>query len=132
MTLFDLPEEPETKREKKPKLGRYERVMKLLQEERDPYKVFVDFDDQCPSEKHFKFIDLFSGAGGMTLGFSNAGFEPVASVEVVPVASATHERNFPTCKHFCGEIKDFSPKKWLGNNLDSIHLVVGGPPCQGF
>ncbi|HYO62872.1 MAG TPA: DNA cytosine methyltransferase [Pyrinomonadaceae bacterium] len=132
MSLFDLPEVDKTTRAKKPKLGRYQRVMKLLQEEQDSYKVFVDFDDRRPSEKRFNFIDLFSGAGGMTLGFSDAGFEPVASVEVSSVASATHERNFPNCKHFCGNIVDFSPAEWLGDNRDSIQLVVGGPPCQGF
>ena len=62
-----------------------------------------------------------------------AGYNPVASVELVPIASATHQRNFPQCRHFCGDITDFDPISWL-NEIGSpeIHVVTGGPPCQGF
>ncbi len=132
MPLFELQGSDKTKRNKKPRLGRYENIMRLLQQEHDPYKKFINFNDERPPEKLFKFIDLFSGAGGMTLGFSHAGFEPVASVELSTIASATHKRNFPNCKHFSDDITKFSPSQWLDSDLDLIHLVTGGPPCQGF
>lgn len=65
----------------------------------------------------------------MTLGLKWAGLKPVASVEISPVASATHKRNFPTCHHFCGDIQDFDSKSWL-SQIDSpeIQVVSGGPP----
>jgi DNA (cytosine-5)-methyltransferase 1 len=78
-------------------------------------------------------VDLFCGAGGITQGLVQAGFKALASVETSPVASATHERNFPQCHHFCGDIEDFSPKSWLQKiGSPEVNIVVGGPPCQGF
>lgn len=43
----------------------------------------------------YKYIDLFCGAGGLSLGFSQAGFENVFSVEVNPAFAKTYEKNFP-------------------------------------
>ena len=42
-------------------------------------------------------IDLFSGAGGLSLGFEQAGFDVVAAVEVDPIHAAVHKFNFPHC-----------------------------------
>ena len=42
-----------------------------------------------------KAIDLFSGVGGMSLGFEQAGFDIVSAVEIDPVHSAAHHYNFP-------------------------------------
>ncbi|MDJ0661245.1 MAG: DNA cytosine methyltransferase [Crocosphaera sp.] len=76
---------------------------------------------------------MFSGAGGITQGLSQAGFNPVASVEINPIASATHTRNFPNCHHFCGDIQHFKSEDCLQQtNCNQIHIVSGGPPCQGF
>jgi DNA (cytosine-5)-methyltransferase 1 len=87
---------------------------------------------QCVSP-NYNFIDLFCGAGGITQGLLQAGFQPVASVEISPVASATHRRNFPQCHHFSGDIHDFKPQQWLAQiGSPKVHLVIGGPPCQGF
>ena len=81
----------------------------------------------------YNFIDLFSGAGGITQGLSQAGLKPVASVEINPIASATYKRNFPNCHHFCGDIQAFKSEDWLQQiNCNGIHIVSGGPPCQGF
>ena len=124
---------PTKPRLKKARLGRYEAVKKSLNAESDRYKQFVEVQNFAPPYAPFHFVDLFSGAGGITQGMQAAGFNPVASVESVPVASATHQRNFPTCRHFCGDIADFDPVSWLAPlRLPRIHLVTGGPPCQGF
>ncbi|MEB3829186.1 DNA cytosine methyltransferase [Phormidium sp. CCY1219] len=80
-------------------------------------------------------VDLFAGAGGMTLGFEQAGFDVLAAVEVDPVHCAIHCYNFPLWKVFCksveemtgGEIRD---KSSIGDR--AIDVVFGGPPCQGF
>lgn len=101
------------KKQKKAKLGRYERIQRDLETEIDPYKIFVQVETSVTPNHEYTFIDTFCGAGGMTQGFVNGGFTPVASVEINPIASATHRRNFPQCHHLCGDIKDFSPKQIL-------------------
>lgn len=121
---------------KKVKLGRYERLQRELEVnyEDDPAKIFIDISENTSSfNSNYTFLDLFSGAGGFTQGLLQAGFQPIASVEHHPIASATYVKNFPNCHHFCGNIEDFNPIEWLGKiETPEIHLVIGGPPCQGF
>ncbi|MBE9146370.1 DNA cytosine methyltransferase [Planktothrix mougeotii] len=122
------------KKQKKAKSGRYEKLQRqLLTTQRDPYQAFIDIDNQSVSSFNYNFIDLFCGAGGFTQGLVQAKFNPVASIEINSIASATHQNNFPSCNHFCGDIHEFNPIKSLEKlHFPPIHLVVGGPPCQGF
>lgn len=119
---------------KKPKLGRYDRIKRELEtRDNDPNKLFVDVLNGQKLAGKVGFVDLFSGAGGITCGLKQAGYEPKISVEMVEVASQTHKRNFPTCEHFCGDISEFKIHEMLSKGqLEDVHLVVGGPPCQGF
>lgn len=135
LSLFSSDENPlSAPRQKQVKLGRYERIQRQLEtDDSDPYKIFIDIKSPLLPASGYTFVDLFCGAGGMTQGLVQAGFQPVASVEANPIASATHQKNFPKCHHFCGDIKSFSPQQWLSQiNSPEVHLVVGGPPCQGF
>jgi len=80
-------------------------------------------------------VDLFAGAGGMTLGFEQAGFDVLASVEIDPIHCATHKFNFPLWSVLCQDIafttgKDIRIIPAIGNK--EIDIVFGGPPCQGF
>lgn len=78
-------------------------------------------------EKKFKAISLFSGAGGMDLGFEKAGFEIIWANDFNKAACETHSQNFKTTIR-CGSITDFDYEK----DLPACDLVFGGPPCQGF
>lgn len=80
-------------------------------------------------------IDLFAGAGGMSLGFEQAGFDVVAAVEVDPIHAAVHAYNFPDCAVIAKSVVGLSGEeiRAAGNvGRRPIDLVVGGAPCQGF
>jgi DNA (cytosine-5)-methyltransferase 1 len=134
MELFDTVDTDllsRTQRQKKPRLGRYERLAVAIETySDDPYKIWVSKEDFQQPLLEYNFIDLFCGCGGLTQGFLQAGMNPIGAVEIVEVAANTHKLNFPSCKCFNGDIKDLSPSKYFGNG--KIHLVIGGPPCQGF
>jgi DNA (cytosine-5)-methyltransferase 1 len=78
-------------------------------------------------------IDFFAGAGGMSLGFEQAGFDVKIAVEIDPIHCATHEFNFPQTKIICQSIIDVDIEqiKQILKNQD-IDVIFGGPPCQGF
>lgn len=132
-TLFPELEEAKPVRAKKAKLGRYERVGRDLNQQRCEWKTWVDVTQVAPPGREFNFVDLFCGAGGLTLGLRQAGFRPLAGVEIVPIACETHRRNFPECRLFEGDVRDFNPQKWIEGRCDNapVHVVAGGPPCQG-
>jgi DNA (cytosine-5)-methyltransferase 1 len=71
-------------------------------------------------------LDLFAGAGGLTLGFERAelGFLPVYGVEIEPAAARTFKRNFG-CPVYDGPIEDL-------DTFEDADVILGGPPCQGF
>jgi len=80
-------------------------------------------------------VDLFCGAGGMSLGFEQAGFDVVAAFDVEAWNIATHKKNFPKTKAVALDLAKVSGKTLreharLGNR--TIDVVFGGPPCQGF
>lgn len=79
-------------------------------------------------------LDLFCGAGGMSLGFERAGFDIALGIDVDGYHIATHERNFPYGKSLCRSVSELTAGgicAVLGSQID-IDLVIGGPPCQGF
>jgi DNA (cytosine-5)-methyltransferase 1 len=80
-------------------------------------------------------IDLFAGAGGMSLGFEQAGFDVAAAVEVDPIHCAVHEYNFPRTAVICSSVVGLTAERIrrearLGDT--EVACLFGGPPCQGF
>lgn len=96
------------------------------------------FPPACPVA-----IDLFSGAGGLSLGLEQAGFEVGAAVERAKGPAATHRRNFPDtpllrrdirwlrAAHVREAVRNGFSSRGLGWSGE-IALTAGGPPCQGY
>ena len=78
-------------------------------------------------------IDLFCGAGGLTLGLKRAGFNVVAGVELYPEIAKTYRANHPEIKLLIKDVREVTGKELFQlAKLKSIDLLAGCPPCQGF
>lgn len=75
-----------------------------------------------------KAIDLFSGAGGMSLGLHRAGWETIAAIEWDAYACQTYKKNHPTVEIFQNDAREVDFRQWFGE----VDLLAGGPPCQPF
>lgn len=115
---------------KTPRLARYEGVAQRLLEKYDASRVFVDITNPQKKVSSFGVLDLFAGAGGISLGFEKADFNVLCAVEIVDVAAETHRRNFPNSEVYCGDIGEFKPNEFVSSA--EVDIVIGGPPCQGF
>lgn len=79
--------------------------------------------------------DLFCGAGGLSLGFQQAGFEIAFANDIDPDCSNTFELNHPGTKFFPCSIEDLTTSEIIsttGIGRADIDILIGGPPCQGF
>ena len=78
-------------------------------------------------------IDLFSGAGGLSLGLEQGGFSIVAAADSDPVAIETHAANIPGLT-WVGDLTD--PTEFVDQldrwGIKNVDLLAGGPPCQPF
>ncbi|QIQ72088.1 DNA cytosine methyltransferase [Pseudomonas coronafaciens] len=88
------------------------------------------------SGQKIKTLSLFSGAGGLDIGFHQAGFEILGCVELMPAYCKTLAANAGSGHFFaemtevhCGDIKEFDPALYAGKGIE---CVIGGPPCQTF
>lgn len=84
-----------------------------------------------------KIIDLFSGCGGLTLGFEKAGFDIVYGIELMPEACKTISYNIDfrygkEQTHICGDITEIDAKPFKDKFGAEGCIVIGGPPCQAY
>lgn len=87
------------------------------------------------SNNTYKIISLFSGAGGLDIGFHAAGFETAVAVEIDPACCDTLRTNMPDVKIINKSITDTTSEEILetaGLKVGEAALVIGGPPCQSF
>ncbi|MEV8237190.1 MULTISPECIES: DNA cytosine methyltransferase [Nocardiaceae] len=83
-------------------------------------------DTRSGVRKSLRVVSLFTGAGGLDLGFERAGCETLVAVDNDYESCKTLRYNRPQWDVFEGDIRDYKPKH---SNVD---IVIGGPPCQGF
>lgn len=74
-------------------------------------------------------FDLFSGAGGLSVGFAMAGGIPLGAVDIDNDSITTYKKNFPMAQDVaCCPIEEWKPRTVPGK----VDIIIGGPPCQGF
>lgn len=89
----------------------------------------------APRHRGRTCIDLFSGAGGLAVGFRQAGWSILAANDSDADAGATFRLNFPEASFFEGPISALTPElllKECGLKRGELDCLIGGPPCQSF
>lgn len=82
-----------------------------------------------------RFIDLFCGCGGISEGMRSCGLTPIVGVDIEKKYICTYEANFPQTKAIIADLSTLAPQnfcKKFSIAPESVDIVVGGPPCQGF
>jgi DNA (cytosine-5)-methyltransferase 1 len=80
-------------------------------------------------DRQLRFVSLYSGAGGLDLGFIDAGFEPLWANDFDPDAVDTYRENIGSHINF-GDVSEVADLHYLRSLKPDV--VIGGPPCQGF
>ena len=100
--------------------------------------------DRYLAGENLRVLDLFSGCGGLSLGFEKAGFDIVGAVELDPQAARSHAMNFHNGHELFEQfakgrdIEQTTPKGLFsdlgisGPEEEQIDVIIGGPPCQAF
>lgn len=78
--------------------------------------------------KKYKVISLFSGCGGLDLGFKKAGFHTIFATDIWDIACNTLKKNNAADHVFCGDIREIDFTKYKGQ----ADVVIGGPPCPPY
>ncbi len=93
--------------------------------------------NRAPNKKETDLLsgDLFSGAGGLSIGFHTAGFTPVFFNDIDLDSANTFHANFPAATPFVGPIQELSAsiiRERTRLGAATLDVMIGGPPCQGF
>lgn len=81
----------------------------------------------------FNFIDLFSGCGGLSLGFEYAGFQSLLAIDFWQDALTTYAHNRISSNTLCADLSAIDPEQIKTiYNIGTVDVIIGGPPCQGF
>lgn len=88
-----------------------------------------------PTDGRPRFLDLFCGIGGLSLGLTRAGMVPLGGIDAWPDALATFRLNHPGVPSLCADVAQLAVgriEEALGLNAADVDVIAGGPPCQGF
>lgn len=78
-------------------------------------------------------LDLFCGCGGLSKGFIESGYNVIAGIDYDEKALQTFKYNHPESRIYCEDLGAVDVKKFISKNItESVDVIVGGPPCQGF
>jgi len=80
-------------------------------------------------------VDLFAGAGGLSCGFSRAGYNIRWAIDIKPDAVATYRFNHPELPHqnvVCGDVREIDLITEIRDVVPDPDLIMGGPPCQSL
>lgn len=83
--------------------------------------------------KEYYYISLFTGAGGLDIGFKEAGFKGLLASDIMPQAQESYLFNYPNEPYLLEDIRKLSIdtiRTYVGNK--KVSVIIGGPPCQGF
>lgn len=119
---------------RKPQISRYSKIQKILLNDLfNKGWFFVDTQQVIENNPVFNSVDLFSGCGGLTLGFEQANYRPLLGVELDPDAAASYKHNFPNAYVWASRIEALSDEQIrniIGESI--VHVLLAGFPCQGF
>ncbi|GGM73990.1 hypothetical protein GCM10009017_24940 [Halarchaeum rubridurum] len=80
-------------------------------------------------------VDLFAGAGGLSCGLRQAGYDIQWAIDIEPDAVATYRLNHPEIPHenvVCGDVREVSVADRIREAVSQPDILVGGPPCQSL
>ncbi len=86
-------------------------------------------------DMEYDIVDIFSSAGGISLGFQDGGGEVVVAVELCTKSAATYGHNFPAVGIISRDIRTVEQTEIaniLNKRINTVFSIIGGPPCQGF
>lgn len=83
--------------------------------------------------KEYTFIDLFSGCGGLSLGFEMEGYHSILAIDNWQDALDTYMHNRPDARTLCEDIASINLHELKEKyGISKVDVIIGGPPCQGF
>lgn len=122
------------RRERRPQVSRYSKTQVAL--ENDLFNRnwhWVSTNAVKAGDDHtYNVVDLFSGCGGLSLGFKRANYRSLLAVEIDPDAAATYRRNFPEAIVYNDLIETLTDAELRVLIKDDVHVLCAGFPCQGF
>ena len=88
---------------------------------------------QLKDSKKYSYISLFTGAGGLDIGFKEAGFLGLLALDIMPEAKETFSTHYPDEPYLLKDIRKLSISQIKSHiNNKKVDVIIGGPPCQGF
>lgn len=86
-----------------------------------------------PLTENLTIMDLFSGCGGLSLGFEEAGYTPLLAIDNWEDALKTYRYNREGVSTLCADLSTLDPEKVkMAYDIQNLDVIIGGPPCQGF